>query len=301
MKSNKINIEILWEYFYKIILLIMIASIIEYFLILNGFVSLRTINTSGGYFLSGIFSMMHGLENGDPHYRFYASFMEPGTLAMYLIPMIIYTFLKKRYYSLVIFAFAMYLTDSLGGFISVALAIPLLIYYRSNKKNAFISLILLLLTTALLIFSFKNEFLERYEQKGNSASIREENFTQMINNLPELLSNYPFGIPLSENTEQAMANSLRFGFNFTPGNAYNLGGIFAFIGYITVLLLSLWYATTSLLKRTVSSNIEQIAIISTICLIPFIFQRATVWDSNIFSLLIAPFIISFLSSKKVRR
>ena len=103
--------------------------------------------------------------------------------------------------------------------------------------------------------------------------------------------------PLSESTEQAISNPAYIGSNFTPGNAFNLGGILSFLGYLAVLFVSLWYAIMSLFRKGLSLD-EQSAVVSIFFLFPFIFQRGVAWDSSIFALLFAPFIIKFLRAQR---
>lgn len=296
VEFGKLDVSSLWRYFHYFMLATVSISIVEYYLLFSGVISARTIVTSGGDFVAGYFSMLYALKTGEFHYRFYASFMEPGTLAMFLLPVMAYAFLYRKYFSLVIYAVAMYMSDSLGGFVGVAMLIPLLIYFRFRKRALF-TMAISLLAIILIASFFSDYFLEKYDERGESGEVRVENISGFIKNLPSLLFKYPFGLPLTENTEQAQQEPLSFGSNFTPGNAYNLGGILSFFGYLAVLFVSLWYAITSLFCKSLSLD-EQATVVSILCLLPFIFQRTVVWDSNIFALLYAPFVISFFAARQ---
>jgi hypothetical protein len=186
----------------------------------------------------------------------------------------------------------MYMADSLGGFIGVVILIPLLIYFKLHNKTL-LSIVLGLFSIFLIITFFSSDLLELYEQRDVSASTREENFFATVKNLSSLILNYPLGLPLTENTEQAQQNAAYSGSNFTPGNAFNLGGILSFVGYLVILFISLLYALSSLIRKDLTLD-EQAAVVSILCLIPFIFQREVVWDCSVFALLISPFVISFL-------
>lgn len=292
VKFGKLDVPSLWRYFNYFMLATVSISIVEYYLLFSGFIAPRPIDTDGGHFLAGYFSMLYAIETGELHYRFYASFLEPGTLAMFLLPAMAYAFLHRKYFSLVVYFIAMFMSDSLGGFIGVAMLIPLLIYFRFHKR-VLLPIFFSSLSIFLIVTFFADDFLERYEQKDLSASVREESFSDFAKNLPNLFLNYPLGLPRTETTEQAQQHAAYSGGNTAIGIIYNLGGIPSFVGYIAVLFVSLWYAIISLFRKGLSLD-EQATVVSIFCLMPFIFQRTVVWDSSIFALLFAPFVIGFL-------
>jgi hypothetical protein len=292
VKFGKLDVSSLWRYFHYFMLATVSISLVDYFLLFFGLIVPRPIVTGGGPFLAGYFSMLYEIETGELHYRFYASFIEPGTLAMFLLPTMAYAFLHREYFSLVIYAVAMYMSDSLGGFIGVTMLIPLLIYFRF-RKSAVLALVLTFLTLFFAINFYADNLLDLYENKGNSKIDREVSTLGMLENLPGLLLNYPFGLPLTESTEQSQKNEAYYGGNFTPGNSFNLGGILSFLGYLAVLFVSLWYAIASLFSKGLSLD-QQAAVVSIIVLMPFIFQRMVVWDSSFFALMCAPFVIGYL-------
>ena len=292
LTSKKINVSELWRYFNNFMFVSVLISITEYYLLLLGVIVPREIITPGGSFLAGFFSMLWADERGEIYYRFYSSFAEPGTLAMFLLPVMAYSFLHKKYFYLAVYLVAMFLTESLGGFIGCAMLIPLLVYFK-YKKNWIYNVTMSLFSVLLLIILLGNEFNERYQVKNYSALEREENAIGVVTSLPSLFFKYPLGLPLVENTALAMQNPDYHGATFTPGNIFNNGGVLSFIGYISVLFVSLRYAISSLFRKVHSLD-EQVAIVSIFCLIPFIYQRMVVWDTSVFALLFAPFVINYL-------
>lgn len=299
VKLGKLDIPALWRYFHYFMLATVSISVVEYFLLFFGFIALRPIDTSGGAFLAGYFSMLYAIETGELHYRLYSSFLEPATLAMFLLPAMAYTFLHRKYFSLMVYFIAMFMSDSLGGFIGVAMLAALLIYFRFHKM-ALLRILFSLLSIFIIATFFADDFRDRYERKGSSASIREESLSGFVENLPNLFLSYPLGLPRTETTKQAQQHALYSGGNTAMGVAYNLGGIPSFLGYLAVLSVSLWYAIISLFRKGLSLD-EQAAVVSVFCLMPFIFQGSTVWDSSIFALLFAPFVIGLLTTTSFRQ
>jgi hypothetical protein len=300
LKFDKLYVSYLWRYFNYFMFASVSLSVVEYFALFSGAITPKPIMTSGGPFLSGYFSILYAIETGELHHRLYSSFLEPGTLAMFLLPAMAYAFLHGKYLFLVMYFIAMYFSDSLGGFLGVAMLMPLLVYLRFRNSKVLV-LVLTSLTLFFTITFFADNLLEQYKNRNNSRIEREVSTLVMLDNLPGLLIKYPFGLPLTESTEQAQRNANYYGGTFSLGNAFNLGGIFSFFGYLTILLVSLWYAIISLFSKGLSLD-EETAVVSIIVLMPFIFQRSVVWDSSIFALLFAPFIIKFLQgSSRLRR
>jgi hypothetical protein len=300
LKFDKLDLSYLWRYFNYFMFASVSLSIAEYFALLSGAITPQPIMTSGGPFLAGYFSMLYAIETGELHHRFYSSFLEPGTLAMFLLPAMAYAFLHGKYLFLAMYFIAMYFSDSLGGFLGVAMLMPLLVYLRFRNSKVLV-LVLTSLTLFFTITFFADNLFEQYENRNNSRIEREVSTLVMLENLPGLLIKYPLGLPLTEGTEQAQRNTDYYGGTFSLGNAFNLGGITSFFGYLIILFVSLWYAITSLFRKGLSLD-EETAVVSIIVLMPFIFQRTVVLDSSIFALLFAPFIIKFLQgASRMRR
>ena len=142
LKDNIINTKSLLRYYYFSTLLITTLGLFDYFLYFNGLINLQVLTHSNGMFLSGWFSILHLLDDGAGHYRFYASMGEAGNLGMILIPSLIYSVIYKRYLGASVLTLGIYLTNSLGAFISGGLVIFLwlILLYRKNKFSIFIPL-----------------------------------------------------------------------------------------------------------------------------------------------------------------
>jgi hypothetical protein len=286
---------LLWRHFYYFMLFSIIFSLIEYCFVFLNIYPLRQLITPNGKFLTGKFTLFHMLEDETPHFRFYSSFAEPGTLSMYLLPAIIYSVYFKKYFSIIIFAIAFFFTYSLGGYIS--LIIMLIVFgfsvlgFRRIKLFILISGILSILFSLLIYNNLKDE----YEQKGESAGVREKSFVSIFSNFSTIVYENPLGYELQEKTSDYEKENNNLGSNFTPAYAYMLGGVVAFLGYIIVILVSLSSSILFIMKSAgfVSYSFRHVASISIIVLFPYIFQRMTIWDSTIFALLFFPVMLKY--------
>jgi len=205
---------------------------------------------------------------------------------------------KKKYIGLVVFIMGLYLSHSLGGMIGVAMIIPLLLFLSTNKRRMplVIPAFVLILSSSVIVISYMDVFTLAYENKDLSRTVRTDNIRDTINNLPTMLINIPMGIKLAEGSISASKSEYYYGANFTPGNALQMGGISAFLGYLAVLFVSLVAAFLSIIRKNLSLD-EKVVFTSLIVLFPFIFQRTVVWDSALFAFLFAPSIIRFLQSR----
>lgn len=292
LKKNACDSETLWRYFYYFMLTVVLLGLSDYLLVFSGKFSMRIISTPYGEFLAGRFSILHFLKGDIPYHRFCACFGEPGTFAMFLIPVMAYAYFYKKYIGLSIFILALYLTYSLGGIIAVAMIIPLLVFVSVNKRKVplAISIVVLILISSVIVINYVDYFTLAYEKKPTH---REDNLKNTIINLPSMIINNPIGFELTEGTPSASKNPYYYGTNFTPGNVLQMGGISAFLGYVVVLLVSFAAAFLSIIRKNLSLE-EKVVFTSLIVLFPFIYQRKTVWDTAIFAFLFAPSIINFL-------
>lgn len=298
LKKNACDSETLWRYFYYFMLTAVFLGLSEYFLVFSGASSLRMVSIPYGEFLAGRFSILHLLKDGSAYYRFYACFGEPGTLAMFLVPVMAYAYFYKKYIGLSIFILALYLSHSLGGIIAVAMIIPLLVFVSINKRKMplAISIVVLILVSSVIVINYMDDFTLSYEKKQRSATDRIDNVKNTIINLPSMIVNNPIGFELTEGTSAASKNPYYYGSNFAPGHILQIGGINAFLGYSVILLVSLVAAFLRIIRKNISLE-EKVVFTSLIVLFPFIFQRTTVWDTAIFAFLFAPSIIRFLQSR----
>ena len=299
LQKNSFDVETLWRYFYYFILTAVLLGLLDYVLIFFGLFSPDTITTPYGDFLSGRFSVLRLLEDGALLERFHACFSEPGTLAMFLLPAILYAYYEKKYIGLTVLTMGFYLTQSLGGIISALMVVPVLLFISLNKKRIpmVISLPILIIASSVMVMVCGNTIAERYEEKGVSRTTRADNFTTAINRLPSLLVNNLIGVELAEGSQSAIKDENYVGSNFTPVNALQMGGVSAFLGYIVVLMVSFVVAIMSLIRKNLSHS-EAMIFCSIIAFFPFIVQRTTIWDCSIFALLFAPSIIHFLQSRE---
>ena len=137
IKKKEIDTQILWKFYYYFMLCSNIFGILDYILMYYGVSNLRVLNTPFGVFLGGSFSLLYMLEDGAAHYRYYSCFMEPGTLAMFLLPAISYAFFHKKYFGLLVFLIAFFLTDSLGGIISLLILIIIILFLVLNQYKKY--------------------------------------------------------------------------------------------------------------------------------------------------------------------
>lgn len=296
-QNKKINFDVLWKYAYKTMVAVVLLGLFDYyFVFFKGNVG-RYLDTPFGDFIAGKFSVFGVLGNGAPYYRFYSIFAEPGTLAMMLLPFITYAILKKHYLGLLVLLIGFFFAFSLGGYISLLITFCLLFMYK--RKNYILTLIFLSIISLSINISYNtNDFFKIYESKGNSATLREDNFTNAIIQLPNLITNYPFGFPLSNSTSVREKNDQYLGSNFIPLNYLQSGGILSLIGYLLILIISTKTAIKILFFVKDNQNVEVIVVaISIISTLPFLFQRVTIWESPIFAFLFAPYIIDQIYKK----
>lgn len=294
VKFNKIKILQLWNFYFLFMFYIVCLGLAEYFLVFIGYLNVKSIQTSGGLFMATYFSILYSLESGELYYRFYAAFMEPGTLAMFLIPAMVYALFWRKYIAFVVFLSAVFMSDSLGGYISATMLVMLFIFSHASGKWTYLKIFYLfmsLIFCLILVIFVIDYFKDRYEQKNLSATVREDNVIKGVQNIPSLLINHPFGIMRTESTEELAMNSLYPGNNFAPVKALIAGGFLSFVGYVMILLTSLVFALKSFFRKNAPVE-EMICSISIICLFPFIVQRQTIWDCSLFALLFGPYILN---------
>lgn len=295
LKSKNFDVVKMWRYFNNFMLGIILISIIEYHLIFLGYINTTPIQTSGGQYEVGYFSVLHlvvgGPSDGSYHYRFYSSFAEPGAVAMFLIPLVSYVFFKGNYISLSVYLYAIYLTDSLGGYISLLLLVLIIaiLKFINGKCSKVLFLSILVCLASIAFF----HLLERYENKYYSAFSREKAVVNFIKDFPSLVVHYPFGMPIGNYAAKFEDSNFYIGNTFAIGKAYQFGGLLASLGYLSMLCTCLYYAMTSLFRKDLSCE-ELAVVMSIIPLSLFIFQRSTIWDYSIFPLLFAPFLLYFL-------
>lgn len=295
INQNKIKVELIWKWYYYFMVIFMLLGFYDYFIFAQ-LSNLKALSIPFGTYLGGRFSWLYMNEDGTPHLRFYACFYEPGTLAMFLLPAIAYAFFKKHFLGLIPLLIAFYLTLSLGGVFSlILLAIVITFKSIAKSKKTFIYSFLIIGIMASIIYTYTaTTFKDEYNEKGESATAREEGVSKMFENLPSMFFNYPLGIPYSSKTSELEKVSGFTGTNFLLGTYLQFGGIIALVGIMIILFVSMRVSASVLLN--INSTIdEKIVYSSLIVLFPFIFQRTTIWDSALFGLMFSPYIIKAIS------
>jgi len=304
LRQNTIDSHILWRHYYYFMLAASVSGVIEYVLVFSGISAMRTIESPYGVFLAGSFSLLYPQEGGIADDRLYAWFVEPGSFAMYLLPALSYAYFHRRYVGLFVFLVAGFLTYSLGGFFGAVMLAVIVGFVSLNRRSTDVVKLCVVCTAvaAVLWVNFGDYATAGYENKNNSRVIREDNAKRTIAALPSLIVSYPLGFELAVDTETAERNESYYGSNFIPGNYLQTGGLSAFLGYLLCLAVSFWTAATSLGRKDLSSD-ARVVFSSIIVLLPFIFQRAVIWDSAIFAFLFAPTVIGVLqrAPRRVRQ
>lgn len=298
VRKELINTKSLWKCFYYFMLWINIFGLLEYVLVHSGVESLRLLHTPFGEFLGGFFSLFFLYGDGTAGYRYYSCFMEPGTLAMFLLPAITYAFFNKKYIGLVIFLIAFFLTYSLGGTISLLMLIVIISFLLFNRKKKYLifAFVVAIIISGLLWINFGNSVIEKYEGKNLSAKVREINITKAFTNFPIIALKNPIGLKLAENTKSFEKNKYYIGSNFSPGFYLQFGGVIALAGYIVCLFVSITISFRSLSRDDLSLE-EKVVFSSLLVLVPFIVQRSTIWECSLFAFLFAPYIIRVIGNK----
>lgn len=294
--NGNINAKQLWNYYYMFMALLACLCLAEYWFVSLNLITTSPIVISEGIFEKGLTSLYYPTVSGEIHYRLYGSFYEPGSFAMWLIPAIVYAIVMRKYLIIPLFLYALYLTDSLGGFLSVLLILPLIIASIAHKRGFLEKIIFLFFGVIFLAFCIFISFdmlQESYQHRGNSAVVRELGANNFFDNLGFLIVNYPFGMVRSDTT--VMAKIPLYELNtFAPAQVFYRGGILSFIGYLFMLTLSLLIPVFTLFRNNVIPE-DKVVSISILVLFPFIFQRSEIWDTALFSFLIAPYYLKFIS------
>ena len=285
----------LWPIYYYFMLFCVVTSLYEYSQLFFGSgVPIRMVETSGGTFGAGMFSLFFVTLSGSVEFRNYSAFLEPGAFGVFLIPVIAWAFLQKRYIGLALLLFGAYTAQSLGVYISLCLLV-ISMYISLNKRV--LSFPTALLFLAILVVLTQLDYFQRvYEQKGQSREIRVENIVEGVTELPTLLMEVPFGFKFDSTrlgTQEEGDASSKFS-TIMPIYYFGIGGVLSFLGYLFIVMQSVFIYVMAIPKR--EFLIEEKAVI--VCFPPMaalLVQRTTVWESAIFAFLFAPTIIRYLS------
>lgn len=289
----------LWRLYYYGMLLIVALGLIEYGLIFAGAYPIRSIQTDGGFFVAGRFSILYATESSELHHRFYGAFPEPGTLAMWLLPAIAYGIIHKRFVGLAVLFTGFFLTYSLGGTISLVILGGALVF--SMVRRTRIAVLLIPVVSVVLIwvayYLGTHYFFDAFQDRGRSASLRSYNLVEMVSNFPALIAEAPFGMLRAASTDELARNRLFYGYTFAISRVFLQGGLLAVIGFTILVVQSALFAGKTILRRT-TDNVDLVCAVSLIAMLPFLVQRVTVWESSLFGILFAPSILTYLQHKR---
>ena len=296
LKKGYINVDNLWKYFYHFMVIAVLLALFDYiniYLLKNTIP--RILYTSHGVFLGGNFSILYMLEDGTPYNRFYACILEPGSLAMLLLPLLYYAWLFKKRWGFLVLLLGFYLTNSFGGLVG---GLQLLLGHIVIKGKKYSILPIVLLTGAILVVYLGpvgDKIQDMYIKKGESREVREKN---VMSNLPQLIIENPLGLTIEETTESMKRNKSFKGTNFIPGNYLQNGGVLAFLGYLGILSFSIFYSVKNLVNVKKLKIEEQVVYLSMLVFLSFLVQRTTIWESALLPFLYSPIILRSVLSKK---
>ena len=316
-KLNVINTSKIFSYYYIAILSIVSVSLLEYFLVFSGYMQPSLITTSGGTFMATNFSILFDLEDNiynetDFSPSFYASIIESGSLAMLVLPAMIYGLINRYYVGFVILLISLIATVSLGGFLSLFLFAVIYPFVENKiydvKKTTMRSLffffyILVFIVMAGFIIDFLIDYFNQkfavvgigINDRATSGSTRIDNITMLFGNLPSILIENPLGYELSTSSDEIFKNNF-YGFNVGLGIAIYNGGFLSFVGYIILTIIFMMASISTLLKKKLSRD-NVVAASSILVLLPFFLQRGSIFETSILVLLTTPFVIEYLNNK----
>jgi ABC-type multidrug transport system fused ATPase/permease subunit len=172
------------------------------------------------------------------------------------------------------------------------------VQWEARRRGAVVSLFVALaaaVTVACVFGTVYEFFANSYLDRGESAAARESNIDLFFRHFFDIAFEDPLGMKLHGDslTELAKSDRLYIGSNFTIGNALVVGGLTSFIGYVVFLLVNTvcWLRAVS---RTSHSKVMECVCVSFPAVLSFIVQRATIFDSALYSFLFAVPILSVL-------
>lgn len=295
--KDRLNIGAsVWAWYYYLIICILTIAIVEFYAVTAGLLLTRQIEMPNGSFQAGLFSIYHlvgnGVDKGAIHERLYGPFGEPMFLASVSLPALIFGVFHGRYFGCFIILFAVILTKSLTGFVSIyiSLVFTLFLMLRERYLKFFIPIIFCL----MLIFIYNIEYTYgQYLSKGESASIRFDNFTEFFTSFLVIFFEWPFGF-INDTGDKLAQVTLPIGTNFSVGNAFIFGGIFSLVGYLLILILLGWYCI-NVLKDKYACTDKKVVAVSIISIVPFVYAGSPILDYSMFALLFSSFLVKDLA------
>ena len=177
---------------------------------------------------------------------------------------------------------------------SLMMLAAILVFVRFRRRRFILPALLSSIVVAGVLWaSFGDYVSNAYEAKDKSRTVREDDFTNTVTHLPEMLVRNPIGFRFDSGRD----DDFDFGTNFTIGNALRTGGATAFLGYTVSLIVAFACSATALLVAKDLSVQDTVVFSSVIVLLPFIVQRTVVWDSALFAFLFSPSLIDVLRGR----
>lgn len=275
-----------WEWFNKFSIVLLTLGLIEYVACIFFGIIPPFKETANGEFFVGWFTVFHALDPSTPHFRFYGPFGEPGELAMWASVLIFYNLFRKNYLPVIIISISAFAAFSPSILVSFIFALVVFSIARKNVSYVFVIFILI----PILIVYFSSELISFiqsiYTIKASSLASRYEWTIGFFGKFQFLVHSFPFGTPAFETSHEAFSSGINFAANFSPIEAFQRGGIIVFVLY----LLFLGYGTLISLIHILKPNknlIDCEIYMYFIILLPFVFQRGTIFELGIFPLIFA--------------
>ena len=277
------NQSTFWRWFNNFIVILIFLGLLEYFACFYlGFVPPYKETPNGSFFV-GHTTIFHALKTGEPHFRFYGPFGEPGDLAIWGSMLMVYNLFRRNYLSVGILSLALFLSASPSVLLSLLVAFSIYVF-KNKSVIAYFTLFLAVLALWYFyidIIDFINNILI---VKQTSLEDRTDSFFGFFGNFEFLVVNYTFGLPFFATSAEATASGINFGGNFTPILAFERGGIIAFIVYLLFLVFCSMVSFRRIIMSRDSLFSNEIYLYF-FMLLPFIVQRHALFEFGIFSIL----------------
>ena len=291
----------LWTVYYRLMLVICIVSLIEYALVFTGRLPTTPLPTVYASFLKGIVTIFYDYGGGLPHYRFYGVFLEPGTATMLVLPALTYSLFTRRLLGIAVFLAVFVLTNSLGGYMALALTTGIACFAMSGRAGQPTAVRAMMLVSAIpvVIALLGLLFVPEYSQKGASASIRENNVSSFVTGFLPSIVGRPFGFPMSGTTLTALSSADDYyGSNFMIYVAFVQGGVLGLAGYLVLFATACVATARRVFSTDPADPVATSAFVSMPAMLLFSFQRMSVFDTVLFAFLYAAPLVAVLGRER---
>lgn len=277
------NQSTFWSWFNNFITILIFFGLLEYFSCFYfGFVPPYK-ETANGNFFVGYTTIFHALETGEPHFRFYGPFGEPGDLAIWGSTLMVYNLIRRNYLSVGILCLALFLSASPSCLLSLLVAFSIYVF-KNRSGRGYFALTFVVLVLSYFYSDINDIVHDIFIVKQGSLEDRLDSFFGFFANFAFLITNYTFGLPFFATSAEATASGIVFGGNFTPILAFERGGLIAFAAYLLFLVLCslVSFMRIALSRASLLSNETYLYFFM---ILPFIVQRHALFEFGIFSIL----------------